>query len=96
MDQNNENGKSGGRVTMIDRKELSLTGVTDILSFDENNLYLSTTLGTLSIDGEELRIGEMSLEKGELTLTGRISGLFYENGAVKKSGLFGKKQNVRR
>lgn len=95
MEQKGEN-KSGGRVTLIDRKELYLTGVTDILSFDENNLYLQTALGALNIDGEELHVGELSLEKGELTLTGRISGLFYENEQVKKSGLFGKKSSVRR
>ena len=95
METKTDRTNGSGSVTLTDRKELSLTGVTDILSFDENNLYLATTLGALNIDGEELHIGELSLEKGLLTLTGKICGLFYENDRAKKSGLFGKK-NVRR
>ena len=43
------------KLTLTERKTLTLTGVTDVISFDENTVLLTTTLGRLEIQGESLR-----------------------------------------
>lgn len=91
MNREEHVGESG-IIVIKQRKELEMDGIEDILSFDENNVYLKTQLGNLSIDGEELHITALSLEEGKISLTGRILGLYYESDvSKKKSGLFGRK-----
>ena len=87
----NEN-KSGSSISLCDRALLKLEGVEDILSFDENSVYLKTSLGNLNVDGSGLHIQNLSLENGSLAVIGRIDGLFYvaEEGK-KKKGLFFRK-----
>jgi sporulation protein YabP len=74
-----------------DRSRLTLTGVTDVDSFDEKLVVLYTQLGELVIKGRGLHVSEMSLESGDLTLEGDVSSLSYgERDATKKLGFFGK------
>lgn len=84
--------KSGNSsITIEDRSTLNICGVVDILSFDDNSVYLKTVLGNLSIDGSELHIQSLSIESGAIFLTGKIDGLYYVAGEnKKKSGLFRK------
>ena len=67
------------RHTLIleDRKSLSLSGITDVDSFDEKAVCLYTETGELTIQGRELHIDSMSVESGDLTITGDIWAVIY-------------------
>ena len=65
----------------------SVTGVNDVVSFDENEIVLDTEMGLLTIRGKELHVKRLTLEKGELDLEGQIDSLNYSsNAALKHSG----------
>ena len=70
------------------REKLMVSGVEDVERFDENAIVMSTCVGTLIITGEDLHIGKLSLEGGELKVEGRIDSLEYEEDAPVSGGLF--------
>ena len=71
---------------------MELTGVSDVVSFDENEVIFLTSCGRLTLCGTSLHIERMSLESGEITVEGRIVSLDYEDGEgePEKRGFFGK------
>lgn len=81
------------KVILTDRTSGVLNGVLDILSFDINEILLETEQGILMIKGKDLHVNRLTLEKGELDITGRIDSLLYSDMAQKNKGnesLFGK------
>lgn len=78
-------------IILEERSKLSISGVTDVESFDENEISLYTTLGELSIKGKCLHVDEMSLETGELSITGDVKSMVYgDRDRTKKLSLWGK------
>ena len=69
------------------RKKLKITGVSDVESFDEYEIVLNTTEGVLIIEGRELHMERLTLDSGEVIVTGQLDLLKYENAPVKKDGL---------
>ena len=68
------------------REKLTITGVLDVLSFDDQIVIVDTQLGLLTIKGEDLRINKLSLDSSEVIIEGEIYNLGYsENNANKKS-----------
>lgn len=65
------------RVHMNARKSAEITGVKDVRSFDEQEIILETELGILMISGTELHVGRLTLEKGEIDITGNINSMVY-------------------
>lgn len=59
------------------RKRLLLSGVTDVDSFNENQMLLFTELGELLIRGKNLHINEMNVETGDFSVEGDIWALIY-------------------
>ena len=88
-----ENTKPKAQHTLCleSRNKLTLTGIEDVISFDENGLLLQTTEGTLTVDGSDIHIVTLSVEDGELMVEGRICGLYYVDKSTKKSGFFARK-----
>jgi sporulation protein YabP len=68
-------------LNMLNREKLSLTGVSDVSGFDENVIVLVTSLGPLTVRGEELHIERIDLNAGQLEVHGRVSDLSYEEPA---------------
>ena len=66
------------RVILEERQKLTMTGVTEVVSFDENAVVLQTGLGSVSIHGRELQLKNMSAEGGQIALQGYIAALIYE------------------
>ncbi len=64
-------------IIMENRKSLTISGVTDVDSFDERCIKLYTQLGELVIQGRELHINSMSVETGDMTIDGDIWSLCY-------------------
>lgn len=60
------------------REKLSLSGVEDVMGFDENMVVLQTGLGRLTVRGERLHIGMIDLGSGRLELSGKVQELSYD------------------
>ena len=78
-------------LTLICRKRLELSGVKDVLRFDENAAELSTALGDLAVDGKGLRIETFDTERGIVLLTGEIDAITYlpnDSIATSKKSIF--------
>lgn len=74
-------GQKPHGVIMEERAKLSVTGVEDVERFDEDEVVLLTSRGSLVIRGSGLHIGRLSLDTGELTLDGLVTELCYEESA---------------
>ena len=59
------------------REELNVKGVKDIDSFDESGAVLQTVEGELSVEGNDLKIGILDTDRGIVTITGKINGVYY-------------------
>lgn len=68
------------------REALSVSGVEDVESFDENTIVMSTVKGTLVVRGEDLHIEKLSLDGGDLKVEGVVDSLAYEEDAGGKGG----------
>ncbi|SMC54734.1 sporulation protein YabP [Papillibacter cinnamivorans] len=75
-------------IVMEGREHLSVSGVEDVESFDETGIVMITSQGTLVVRGNELRIGKLNLEGGELSVEGTIDSLTYEEDLRERGGLF--------
>ena len=69
--------KQNQNIILENRKSLSISGITDVDSFDEKEISLYTQLGELTIQGRELHIDSMSVETGDMTITGDIWAMIY-------------------
>ncbi len=78
------------RLELDSRRSLSITGVTDIDSFDEQTVALFTDVGELIIRGSGLHIGRIDVDSGELSLDGEIDSLEYTDNTAAKGGLLGR------
>lgn len=74
------------RLVLEDRQKLTLTGVEDVGRFDESEIVMTTCAGTLIVRGEELHVEKLSLDGGELHISGTIVSLAYEE--LRQSGGF--------
>ncbi len=66
------------KLCLNERKELTMTGATEVVSFDDTTVVLRTALGTLLVQGQQLQLKTLSLEGGQVAVEGNISALFYE------------------
>lgn len=73
-------------VILEDRRVLTVSGVTDIDSFDEQTVILFTDLGELTVKGEDLHINKLNVDSGELSVEGNIYALSYAEQEHKQSG----------
>lgn len=75
-------------LVLEDRRLLTVSGVSDVDSFDEETVVVFTDLGELTIRGANLHINRLSVEVGELTVEGNIAALIYSDEAPKSGGFF--------
>ncbi len=66
------------KLTLNERRQLSMTGVSEVISFDDTAVILRTQLGTLNIHGKDLQLKTLSLEGGQVAVEGTVSALIYE------------------
>ena len=66
------------KLTLNERKSLTMTGVTEVLRFDETAVVLRTTLGLLTVQGQDLKLKTLSLEGGQVAVDGQMFALVYE------------------
>lgn len=67
------------KLTLSERKSLTMTGVTEVVSFDETAVVLQTELGRLTVHGQQLQLKQLALEGGQVAVEGTVAALVYEN-----------------
>lgn len=81
-------------VILSDRKTLCVTGVSELLAFDEESVAMEVSGAELNIGGSELSVTRLSLETGEVDICGRIDSIVYAEDTPKGksfvSRLFGR------
>lgn len=73
------------KLTLNERQALTVTGVEEVLNFDENAVQLSTVMGCLWIYGQQLKLKTLDPEAGLVSLSGNVHALAYEQ-TQKKGG----------
>ena len=77
MNSNIDKDMQTHELVLISRRELKISGVKQILNFDDTNVGFITVCGELDIDGNELNIDSLDLDKGSASVTGNIAGINY-------------------
>jgi sporulation protein YabP len=75
-------------LTLSDRRQLDVSGVREVVGFDERGATLITENGELCVEGENIRIANLDAQRCEVRITGRIDAIIYtDEDAGKKKGL---------
>lgn len=80
-------------LALDNREKINLSGVESVDSFNSEVIVMITSLGVLTIKGQDLDVKKLNLDDGNVTITGRIYSLVYsdrESLSAKSSGLLGK------
>jgi len=83
------------RLVVDQRESIAISGVVDVISFDEEQVVCETDIGVMILRGTNLHVSNLNLDNGSLDIFGRLEGIAYEDtGGPGKSGrkgsLFGK------
>ena len=65
------------RISLVNREACAINGVSDVLSFDVGEVLLETEQGMLMVKGTDLHVNRLSVEKGEVDLSGNIDSIAY-------------------
>ena len=79
-----QNNNTIQNIILENREKLTVTGVIDVLSFDDQIVIVETQLGLLTIKGEELRINKLSIDSLEVIVEGEIFNLGYSDANINK------------
>jgi sporulation protein YabP len=82
--------KTAHNIIMESRKNLTVSGVMDVDSFDEESVIVFTEQGELTIRGHNLHINKIDVDAGDLSMEGEIDSLSYSEGQPQKGGFFAK------
>ena len=78
-------------VTLKDRKDMRIDGVTEVISFDEVCVMLKTQCGDMAIEGKDLKIAVLEIDAGIVVLSGTVSGVYYSDPMNKEKRSFVKR-----
>lgn len=73
-------------LVLENREKLSISGVLDVLSFDDQVVIVETELGLLNVKGDNLRINKLSIDTSEVVVEGEICNLSYSEKNLDKKG----------
>ena len=72
------------------REKISISGVLDVESFDENEILLETSCGSMAVVGEDMRVDKLSIETGDIVIEGRIVCIEYNDKKTGRQSLWSK------
>lgn len=78
FDEKNPTAAPAHRITLDERRRLTVSGVEEVESFDESSIVMRTQHGSLIIHGSDLHIEKLSLDGGDLLVQGEVDALTYE------------------
>lgn len=67
------------KLSMDNRKQMNLTGIKDVVAFDLNQVLLESNLGMVHIKGNDLKVTKLTIEKGEVNISGKIDSIVYSD-----------------
>lgn len=67
-------------ILLESREKLTVSGVSDVLSFDDQIVIIATELGLLTIKGENLKINKLNIDTSDFILNGKVNSLSYSEG----------------
>lgn len=73
-------------LVLENREKLSISGVLDVLSFDDQVVIVETELGLLNVKGDNLRINKLSIDTSEVVVEGDIYSMLYSEKDLNKKG----------
>ena len=76
------------RVQLEGRERLTVSGVEDVVRFDESCIVMTTGVGTMLVMGSDLHIGKLTLDGGELHVDGHIDAINYEDSPAQRGSFF--------
>ena len=87
MEENKNHG-----IILENREKLTISGVEDVESFDEEKVVIITEMGTMTVSGAEFRISRLNVDNGELIIEGEVDEIAYSNTERddRSGGLFGR------
>lgn len=71
-------------LSLENRKKLSINGVVEVISFNDELIILTTKLGMLNIKGEGLKMNKLDVQNGDILITGTVDSCIYINKEVKQ------------
>lgn len=77
-------------VMMEDREKMTITGVEQVESFNDNTIILTTVKGGMTIKGDSLNISKLNLEDGSVKIEGKINGVAYTARDITTKNIMGK------
>lgn len=77
------------KLTLNERNNLSVSGVSEVVSFDDTAVVMRTDLGMLTVHGQQLQLKNLSLEGGMVAVEGNVAALIYEEPRQER-GLLGR------
>ena len=83
-ERKNINSNAIQNLILENRSKLSVSGVLDVLSFDDQIVIIETELGLLTIKGETLRINKLSIDTSEVIVEGQIDSISYSSKDLNK------------
>jgi len=89
-DENKTYNNKAHNIILENRRMITISGVSDIDSFDEQTVTLFTDLGDLEIRGSNLHINKLSVETGEVNIEGDIVAMIYSDNVKTSGGFFSK------
>ena len=87
-DKKNPTVRRPHSVILEERTKLTVPGVDEVLSFDENEVTMRTSRGSLIVRGSELHVGKLAIDTGELGIDGTVSDLLYEEEQQRGEGFW--------
>lgn len=78
------------RIVIDEREEITINGVEEVISFDDESIICTSELGMIVIKGSELHIGKLSLEEGILMAQGMIESVSYQDEPLTSGGFLKK------
>lgn len=71
-------------IILENRNKLSISGVKDVLSFDDQIVILETNLGMLTVKGDDIRINKLSIDTTDIIIEGNINSISYSDSSEKR------------
>lgn len=75
------------KLSLEERKKLTVSGVAEVVSFEESAVVLRTARGVLLVRGQDLHLKTLSLDGGQVAVEGMVSALIYEE-SRREGGFF--------
>ena len=74
---------SGHNITLYERKNINLTGIKKLNSFDDTEFFVDSVMGSILIKGENLELINLDTYTGKLSIKGKIDSFSYLDGGRK-------------